>query len=84
MEWGTRTDTVVIVESRLSKLVLKGIRYLRIAAFCCNTTMKAGKTLASSQENPAAWHLVTSYSVMKLVGPTGKTLYYTGQVQVGQ
>jgi len=40
--------------------------------------------LASSQEDPAAWHLVTTYSVMKLVGTTGESFYYTGQVQVGQ
>ena len=39
--------------------------------------------LQSSQGNRVAWHLVTSYSVMKLVGPTGESLYYTGQVQVG-
>jgi hypothetical protein len=44
--------------------------------------MKAGKMLASSQRNLVAWHLVTSYSVMKLVGPTVESLYYTEQVHV--
>jgi len=54
------------------------------SSFFCNTTMGAEKMLASSQEDPAAWHLVTTYSVMKLVGTTGESFYYTGQVQVGQ
>jgi len=38
--------------------------------------------LASSQGDPAAWNLVTTYSVMKLVGTMGESFYYTGQVQV--
>jgi hypothetical protein len=71
-----------MVEKQAELTCFKSVGYIGIAAFCCNMTMKAGKMLAPSQRNPVAWHLVVSYSVIKLVGPTVQSVYYTEQDQL--